>query len=109
MTLSRRQFFERLRDAAEGPHRWREKRIAQLREYALSKAPAEWAAEQREEAGRAVERKLTYMSDDTLRGPGMRRYVEAVVRSKDIFFQSSHAEEEYYRNDDPYYEDYSGG
>ena len=108
MSLSRRQFFERLRHAAEGPHRWREKRIARLRAYALSKAPAEWTADQREEAGRAVERKLLYMSDESLRGPGMRRYVEAILRSKDIFFQATQAEQDYYRQEDPYHDDYSG-
>ena len=108
MALSRRQFFERIRHAAEGPHRWREKRIAQLREYALTRAPAEWTDAQREEAGRAVERKLLYMSDDTLRGSGMRRYVDGIIRSKDLFFQSSQAEEDTYRQEDSYYDDYSG-
>ena len=108
MSLSRRQFFERIRHAAEGPHRWREKRIAQLRDYALAKAPAEWTAAQREEAGRAVERKLAYMSDETLRGHAMRRYVEGILRSKELFFQASQAEQDHYRQEDSYYDDYSG-
>ncbi len=108
MTLSRRQFFERLRDAAEGPHRWRERRIAQLREYALTKAPGEWSDAQRREAGRAVESKLLYMSDDSLRGRAMRRYVEGIIRSKDLFFQANQAEQDYYRQEDSYYDDHSG-
>ncbi len=108
MSFSRRQFFERLRHAAEGPHRWRERRIADLRAYALTKAPAEWTDQQREEAGRAVERKLLYMSDDTLRGTGMRRYVEGIIQSKDLYYQSSPAEEETYFRQDDYYDEYSG-
>ena len=32
----------------------RERRIAELRDYALTKAPAEWSEQQREEAARAV-------------------------------------------------------
>lgn len=107
MELSRRQFFERIRHAAEGP-RWREKRIAQLREYALKKAPPEWNAGQREEAGRAIERRLAYMSDDSLRGPGMRKYVEAILRSKDLFYQATQAEQDYNRQEDYYSDDYSG-
>ncbi len=106
--VSRRGFFERLRQAAEGPQRWREKRIAELREYALSKAPSEWTQAQREEAGRTVERKLVYMSDETLRGAGMRRYVDSIIQSKDLFFQSNQSEETYYPYDDPYYNEYSG-
>lgn len=107
MRVSRRKFFERLRDAAEGPQRWREKRVAQLKEYALSKAPPEWTAEQREQAAKAVENRLVYMSDDTLRGPDMRRYVESILQSKDIFFNSSQPEEDYSR--DSYSDDdYSG-
>jgi len=107
MRVSRRKFFERLRDAAEGPQRWREKRVAQLKEYALSKAPAEWTAEQREQATKAVENRLVYMSDDTLRGPDMRRYVESVLQSKDIFLNSSQPEEDYSR--DSYSDDYYSG
>jgi hypothetical protein len=107
MRVSRRKFFERLRDAAEGPQRWREKRVAQLKEYALSKAPAEWTAEQREQAAKAVENRLVYMSDDTLRGPDMRRYVESILQSKDISLNSSQPEEDYSR--DSYSDDsYSG-
>lgn len=106
MKVSRRQFFERIRNVAEGPERWREKRIAELRRYALGQAPAEWTDAQREEAGRAVERKLVYMSDDSLRGSDMRRYVEAVIHSKDLFYQSSGAEDESYRSDEYYNSDY---
>lgn len=107
MAISRRQFFERIRNVAEGPERWREKRIAELRAYALGKAPAEWTEAQREDAGRAVERKLVYMSDDSLRGPEMRRYVEAIIHNKDQFFQSSRAEEDHYLEDDPYNSDFN--
>lgn len=108
MAFSRRQFFGRLRDAAEGPHRWREKRIAQLRDYALSNAPAEWTTEQRAEAGRAVERKLMYMSDETLRGPEMRKYVLGIMRSKELVFQTGKTDEDYGRQEDSYYDEYSG-
>lgn len=73
----------------------------------MTKAPAEWTAQQREQAGRAVENKLIYMSDDTLRGRDMRRYVESIIRSKDLFFQSSQPEEEQYR--DSYYDEYYSG
>ena len=104
MALSRRQFFGRFRDAAEGPHRWRERRIAELKEYALTKAPPEWTAQQREEAGRAVETKLVYMSDDTLRGGAMKRYVEGILRSKDLFYQATQTQQQ----EDYYYDDYSG-
>jgi hypothetical protein len=107
MRVSRRKFFERLRDAAEGPQRWREKRVAQLKEYALSKAPAEWTAEQREQAAKAVENRLVYMSDDTLHGPDMRRNVESILQSKDIFFNSSQPEEDCSR--DSYSDDYYSG
>jgi hypothetical protein len=107
MRVSRRKFFERLRDAAEGPQRWREKRVAQLKEYALSKAPPEWTAEQREQAAKAVENRLVYMSDDSLHGPDMRRYVESILQSKDIFLNSSQPEEDYSR--DSYSDDYYSG
>jgi len=111
MRVSRRQFFDRLREAAEGPHRWREKRIAQLREYALSHAPSGWTSAQREEAGRMVENKLAYMSDESLRGPDMKRYVEAVIQSKDLYFQTRPAEPGYggADYDDPYHDDYYSG
>jgi len=108
MNLSRRQFFERIRHAAEGPQRWREKRMAQLKDYALKKAPTEWTPEQREEAGRAIERRLAYMSDDSLRGSAMRRYVESILHSKDLFYQATQAEQDYYRDQDSSYDDYSG-
>ena len=108
MALSRREFFGRIRDVAEGPHRWREKRIAMLREYALAKAPGHWTAAQREETGRAIERKLVYMSDDSLRGSSMRRYVEAIIQSKELYFEAGRAEQEQYPREDSYYDDYSG-
>ena len=108
MSLSRRQFFERFREVAEGPLCWRERRIAQLCEYALKKAPAEWTSEQREEAGQAIEHRLTYLSDESLRGPQMRKYVDAILRSKDLFFHATEAEQDYYHQEDSHYEDYSG-
>jgi hypothetical protein len=107
MRVSRRGFFERLRDAAEGGQRWREKRIARLKEYALSKAPAEWTAEQREQAARALENRLVYISDETLRGSDMRSYVESIINNKDIVFPSNQPEEDTCR-DSSYDEYYSG-
>jgi hypothetical protein len=109
MPLSRRQFFDRLREVAEGPHRWREKRIAELRDHALAHAPADWTPEQRNEAAGAVERKLIYLSDDSLRAPGAKHYVESIIRSKDIFFKAKPeepSEHDYYQSDDPYNPDY---
>ncbi len=106
MALSRRQFFDRFRQAAEGPQRWRDKRIAELREYAMAKAPPDWNAERRSSLARAVEDRLVYMSDDSLRGPGMRRYVDSVIESKTVYYNSEGNEEDYYREGDSYYNDY---
>ena len=108
MSLSRRQFFERLREVAEGPHRWRERRVAQLCEYALQQAPAEWTPQQREEASRAVEHRLAYLSDASLRAPEMPQYVEAILRSKDLFLEPTQVEQEYYDQEDSHHEDCPG-
>ena len=114
MSLSRRQFFERFREVAEGPLRWRERRVTELREYALKQMPAEWTPEQREEASRAVERRLIYLSDESLRTPEMYKYVEAILGSKELFFETTEvfetteAEQDYHHREDPYCEDYSG-
>jgi len=101
MRVSRRQFFTRLRDVAEGPERWRERRIQELKEYGLSKAPAEWTEAQREDLKRTMDEKLIHMSDDTLRDPGAERYVEAMIKARDMYYQSGEAE------DDPYLDPYS--
>jgi hypothetical protein len=99
MRVSRRQFFTRLRDAAEGPERWRERRIQELKDYALKKAPAEWTEAQRLDLARTCDEKLVYMSDDTLRDPGAERYVDAMIEAKNMYFQSSESE------GDPFLED----
>ncbi len=103
MRVSRRQFFTRLRDAAEGPDRWRERRIQELKEYALAKAPADWNQAQRDDLARTVDEKLVYMSDDSLRGPGMRRYVDAILNAKTLYYQSGEADDDPYHLNDPYY------
>ncbi len=102
MRVSRRQFFTRLRDAAEGPERWRERRIEELKEYGLSKAPAAWTDAQRQDLKRTMDEKLIYMSDDTLRDPGAERYVDAMINARDTYYESGEAE------NDPYLDPYSG-
>ena len=126
MSLSRRQFFGRLREVAEGPDRWRERRIAELREYALKKMPAEWTPQQRDTARWAVEHRVVYLSEESLRTPEMYKYVDAILSSKDLFFETTEVsettevfeatdafeatetEQDQYHHEDPYYEDYSG-
>ena len=120
MSLSRRQFFGRLREVAEGPDRWRERRIAELREYALKRMPAEWTPQQREAAGSAVEHRVVYLSEESLRTPEMYKYVDAILSSKDLFFETTEVfeatdafeatetEQDQYHHEDPYCEDYSG-
>ena len=102
MRVSRRQFFTRLRDAAEGPERWRERRIQELKEYALEKAPGEWTAEQRHDLGRTIDEKLVYMSDETLRAPGVRRYVDAMIDSRRQYYQTGEDQEDPSSLSDPY-------
>ncbi len=104
MRVSRRQFFDRLRQVAD--RKWRDKRIAEMREYALSKAPEKWTDEQRQSLARAVEDRLAYMSDDTFRSAGLRRYVDSIVESRTVYYNSTNTEEDYYREGDPYYNDY---
>ena len=95
--FSRREFFERIGRLTEDPQRWREKRVAELCELALETAPLEWGLDQREETARAIERKLSYLGDDALRQPNMRKYVEQIVRTKEMFYAARRAEEEYLR------------
>ena len=71
--------------------------MAELRDLALDTAPTEWSPDQREETARAIERKLSYLSDDTLRQPNIRKYVEQIVRTKEMFYAARRAEEEYLR------------
>ena len=94
--LSRRELFENIARSAD-PQRWRERRMARLRELALKTAPAHWTADQREETARAIETKLSYLSDDALRQPNIRKYVEQIVRTKEIFYSAKRAEEEHLR------------
>ena len=121
MSLSRRQFFGRLRGVAQGPDRWRERRIAELREYALKKMQAKWTPQQRDAARWAVEHRLVYLSEESLRTPEMYKYVDAILSSKELFFgtttevfetteafEATEAEQDYYHHEDPYSEDCSG-
>jgi hypothetical protein len=94
---SRRGFFERVARLAEDPHKLRERRVSELRAWALECAPLEWESDQREETARAVEVKLSYLSDETLRGDNMKKYVENIVRAKEMFYAARRAEEEYLR------------
>lgn len=108
MRVSRRRFFTRLRDAAEGPQRWRERRIQELKEYGLSKAPAEWTPAQREDLKRTMDEKLIYMSDDTLRDPAAERYVDAMINAKDMYYQSGEAEDDPFLGPSSHHTDYLG-
>src|ERR1022692_2425992 len=65
--FSRRGFFERLTHLAEDPEKVRARRVAELRAWAMECASLDWDATQREETGQDVERKLSYLSDATLR------------------------------------------
>ncbi len=71
--------------------------MAELRDRALETAPLEWDADQREETARAIERKLSYLSDDALRQPNIFKYAEQIVRTKEMFYAARRAEEEYLR------------
>ncbi len=95
--FSRREFFGRIGRVAENPQRVREKRVAELVEMALETAPLDWGADQREETARAIERKLSYLGDDALRRPNTCKYVEQIVRTKEMFYAAQRAEEEYLR------------
>ena len=74
--FSRRGFFERIARMAEDPQKIREQRVSELRAWALECAPLDWDSEQREETARAVEVKLSYLSDETLSQDNMKKYVE---------------------------------
>lgn len=95
--FSRREFFGRFARLAEDPQRWREKRVAELVEMALETAPLDWGADQREETAQAIERKLACLGDDALRQPHLGKYVEHIVRTKEMFYAAERAEQEYLR------------
>lgn len=82
---------------AEDPQKLREQRVSELRAWALECAPLDWDSEQREETARAVELKLSYLSDDTLRQENMKKYVENIVRTKEMFYAARRAEDDYLR------------
>lgn len=94
---SRRGFFEKLANLGEDPNRARERRIAELREWAMESAPLDWDTEQRDETSRMVEEKLSYLSDETLRQDNMKKYVENIVRTKEMFYAARRAEQDYLR------------
>ncbi len=95
--FSRRNFFSRLARITENPQRWREKRVAQLKAAALEAAPLDWTDQQREETGWAIEQKLSYLSDESLRQENMNKYVENIVRTKEMFYAAQGAEAQYLR------------
>lgn len=94
--LSRREFFDNIARSAN-PQRWREKRVTELVAVALKAAPGDWGPDEREETARAIETKLSYLSDDTLRQPHIRKYVQQIVRTKEMFYAARRAEEDYLR------------
>jgi hypothetical protein len=95
--FSRRGFFEKLTHLAEDPQKLRARRVAELRAWAMECASLDWDASQREETGQDVERKLSYLSDETLRQENMRKYVENIVRTKEMFYAARRAEQDYAR------------
>ena len=94
---SRRDFFGWFARIGENPLLWREKRVAELRAQALEAAPLDWGSDQREETARAVEQKLSYLSDHVLRQENIRKYVENIVRTKEMFYAAQSAEQAYLR------------
>jgi hypothetical protein len=98
--FSRRGFFEKLTHLAEDPQKLRVRRIAELRAWAMECASLDWSADQREETGQDIERKLSYLSDETLRQDNMRKYVENIVRTKEMFYAAQRAEQDYARRHD---------
>jgi len=101
---SRRGFFEHIVHMTADPRKIRDARIAELRAWAYECAPLEWDTDQRDETARIVETKLAYLSDETLRGEGMKKYVESIVRDKEMFYAARRAEEDYVRRN-PYQRD----
>ena len=95
--FSRRGFFERLTHLAEDPQKVRARRVAELRAWALECASLDWDAQQREETAQAVEGKLSYLSDETLAQENMKKYVENIVRTKEMFYAAQRAEQDYLR------------
>lgn len=95
--VSRRGFFEKVARLAEDPQKARQQRVEELRAWAMECAPLDWDAEQREETARGVEVKLSYLSDETLRGENMKKYVENIVRTKEMFYAARRAEQDYLR------------
>ena len=103
--FSRRGFFEKLTHLAEDPQKLRTRRIAELRAWAMECASLDWDAAQREETGCDIERKLSYLSDETLRQENMKKYVENIVRTKEMFYAAQRAEQDYLRRHDDDSED----
>lgn len=102
---SRRGFFEHIVRMKDNPGKLREKRIQELRAWALECAPLEWDNDLREDTARLVESKLTYLSDETLQGDGMKKYVESIVRDKEMFYAARRAEDDYVRRNPYTYEE----
>ena len=107
---SRRGFFEHIVRMTEDPQKLRDRRVAELCAWALECSPLEWDTEQREETARAVETKLLYLSDETLGQDNMKKYVENIVRTKEMFYAARRAEDDYLRrnpipHDYPYEDD----
>ncbi|GEM_PF-3692431 len=95
--MNRRGFFTRIAHLAEDPQKIRARRVAELRAWALECCPLDWDATKREETAQDIERKLSYLSDETLRGENMKKYVENIVRTKEIFYAAQRAEQDYAR------------
>ena len=108
--FSRRGFFERLTHLAEDAQKVRARRVAELRAWAMECASLDWDATQREETAQDVERKLSYLSDATLRQENMKKYVENIVRTKEMFYAAQRAEQDYVRRhqEDSEYDPYEG-
>ena len=102
---SRRGFFEHFARMTEDPQKVRDRRVEELRAWAIECFPLEWDNEQREETLRSVELKLSYLGDETLTQDNMKKYVENLVRTKEMFYAARRAEEDYVRRNPYPYED----
>src|SRR2546425_781658 len=94
---SRRGFFDHLRRAAEEPRLRREKRVAELCRMGLESAPLDWSEDQREETRRAIEIKLSALTNEALWQPSVKASVTGLVRTKEMYFAAQRAEEDYLR------------
>jgi hypothetical protein len=65
-------------------------------------ASLDWTTNQREDTAQDVERKLSYLSDEALRQENMKKYVENIVRTKEIFYAAQRAEQDYLRREQEY-------